>query len=459
MGTFFHPITIIGPNGEETVEALVDTGASFTTMPASLLRRLGVTPHRRVRLRLADGTPREWDLGRMINRIDDEEEDSLAIFGEEGAPPAIGAYTLEGLSLGIDPLEERLIPREGFLMAKYGEITTLASDKPFIVSADFQLTGDQPEAVAGLEEGLQKGYKHQTLLGVTGSGKTFTMANVIARIQRPTLVMAPNRTLAAQLYSEFRDFFPENGIEYFVSYYDYYQPEAYIPRTDTYIAKDADINEEIDKLRHAATRSLFERRDVVIVASVSCIYGLGEPERVLQLRAEVQGRRYGEPDTGAAAARRHAVRAQRQEPRPRQLPPARRQPDDPPGLRRAGRPHRLLRRRGGAHHGARPAHRRGALRDGRDRHLPREALRDVEGQARPPRSTTSKRSSPSATSGSRSTASCWKRSGSTSARATTSNACASRDTAPASRTTRGTWPAEGPGARRGRCSTTSRTTS
>ncbi len=140
------------------------------------------------------------------------------------------------------------------------------------------MTGDQPQAVDGLVEGLEKGYRHQTLLGVTGSGKTFTMANVIERVQKPTLVISHNKTLAAQLYQEFREFFPNNAVEYFVSYYDYYQPEAYIPRTDLYIEKDADINDEIDKLRHAATRALFERRDVVIVASVSCIYGLGSPE-------------------------------------------------------------------------------------------------------------------------------------------------------------------------------------
>jgi excinuclease ABC subunit B len=158
-----------------------------------------------------------------------------------------------------------------------GDLTIVPTDKPYLLSADFQLTGDQPQAVDKLEEGLRRGNKHQTLLGVTGSGKTFTMANIIARYGRPTLVLSPNKTLAAQLYSEFREFFPENAVEYFVSYYDYYQPEAYIPRTDTYIAKDADINEEIDKLRHAATRALFEHRDVVIVASVSCIYGLGEP--------------------------------------------------------------------------------------------------------------------------------------------------------------------------------------
>jgi len=148
----------------------------------------------------------------------------------------------------------------------------------FKIVSDFKLTGDQPQAAEKLVEGLQKNYKKQTLLGVTGSGKTFTMANVIERVQRPTLVIAHNKTLAAQLCSEFRDFFPENAVEYFVSYYDYYQPEAYIPRTDTYIEKDVDINEEIDKLRHASTRALFMRRDVIIVASVSCIYGLGEPE-------------------------------------------------------------------------------------------------------------------------------------------------------------------------------------
>src|SRR3989337_2991616 len=148
---------------------------------------------------------------------------------------------------------------------------------PFTLVSDFRPTGDQPEAIDALASGLADGNRAQTLLGVTGSGKTFTMANVIERWQRPTLVLAPNRTLAAQLCSEFKEFFPENAVEYFVSYYDYYQPEAYIPRTDTYIAKDADINEEIDKLRHAATRALFERSDVIIVASVSCIYGLGEP--------------------------------------------------------------------------------------------------------------------------------------------------------------------------------------
>jgi excinuclease ABC subunit B len=148
----------------------------------------------------------------------------------------------------------------------------------FKIVSDFQLTGDQPQAIDSLVDGLNNNYKKQILLGVTGSGKTFTMANVIERVKRPALVMCHNKTLAAQLASEFKDFFPNNSVEYFVSYYDYYQPEAYIPTTDTYIEKDTDINEEIDKLRHAATRALMSRRDVIIVASVSCIYGLGEPE-------------------------------------------------------------------------------------------------------------------------------------------------------------------------------------
>lgn len=148
----------------------------------------------------------------------------------------------------------------------------------FKVVSEFQPTGDQGPAIDSLTEGIQAGERHQTLLGVTGSGKTFTAAKVIEKVQRPTLVIAHNKTLAAQLYSEFKEFFPENAVEYFVSYYDYYQPEAYLPTTDTYIEKDAHINEEIDKLRLATTRSLMERRDVVVVASVSCIYGLGSPE-------------------------------------------------------------------------------------------------------------------------------------------------------------------------------------
>ena len=147
----------------------------------------------------------------------------------------------------------------------------------FILHSDYKPTGDQPEAIEQLVESINEGNREQTLLGVTGSGKTFTMANIIARVNRPTLVLAHNKTLAAQLCSEFKEFFPENAVEYFVSYYDYYQPEAYIPGTDTYIEKDSAINDEIDKLRHSATCALSERRDVIIVASVSCIYSLGNP--------------------------------------------------------------------------------------------------------------------------------------------------------------------------------------
>ncbi|GAJ14863.1 unnamed protein product, partial [marine sediment metagenome] len=148
----------------------------------------------------------------------------------------------------------------------------------FNLVSDYPPQGDQPHAIKKLTESLRKGHKYQTLLGVTGSGKTFTMANVIQKVQLPTLVISHNKTLAAQLCSEFRRFFPNNAVEYFVSYYDYYQPEAYLPRTDTYIEKDSSINEEIDRLRLSATSSLLERRDVIIVASVSCIYGLGSPK-------------------------------------------------------------------------------------------------------------------------------------------------------------------------------------
>lgn len=165
------------------------------------------------------------------------------------------------------------------------------SDK-FILHSKYKPTGDQPEAIAQLTEGVKNGFKEQVLLGVTGSGKTFTMANIIANVNKPTLVLAHNKTLAAQLCSEFREFFPENAVEYFVSYYDYYQPEAYIPGTDTYIEKDSAINDEIDKLRHSATCALSERRDVIIVASVSCIYSLGNPidyrNMVISLRTGMQ---------------------------------------------------------------------------------------------------------------------------------------------------------------------------
>jgi len=170
----------------------------------------------------------------------------------------------------------------------------------FQIVSDFKPTGDQPQAIDRLVENVDHGLVHQTLMGVTGSGKTFTMANVVEKVQRPTLVIAHNKTLAAQLATEFKEFFPSNAVEYFVSYYDYYQPEAYIPRTDLYIEKDADVNEELDKLRHAATRALLTRRDVLIVASVSCIFGLGSPEEYQSFMAYI---RKGETRSPAKLAR------------------------------------------------------------------------------------------------------------------------------------------------------------
>ncbi|MBI3953020.1 MAG: DEAD/DEAH box helicase family protein, partial [Chloroflexi bacterium] len=156
--------------------------------------------------------------------------------------------------------------------------TAVAAPGRFELVSDFRPTGDQPQAIARLADGVSLGFKSQTLLGVTGSGKTFTMANIIQSVQRPTLVLAPNRTLAAQLFTEFKEFFPHNAVEYFVSYYDYYQPEAYIPQRDIYIEKDASINDRLDRLRLSATSSVMSRPDVVVVASVSCLYGLGSPE-------------------------------------------------------------------------------------------------------------------------------------------------------------------------------------
>src|ERR1700694_1919822 len=158
----------------------------------------------------------------------------------------------------------------------------------FVLTSDYVPTGDQPTAIKQLTDNLNAGVKEQTLLGVTGSGKTFTMANVIQNIQKPTLVLSHNKTLAAQLYSEFKRFFPDNAVHYFVSYFDYYQPEAYIARSDTYIEKDSQINEEIDRLRHAATNALLSRKDVIIVASVSCIYGIGSVEDYNGLSIDVR---------------------------------------------------------------------------------------------------------------------------------------------------------------------------
>ena len=159
---------------------------------------------------------------------------------------------------------------------------------PFKIHSEFEPAGDQPQAIKELVESIDRKERNQVLLGVTGSGKTFTIAHTIQRVQRPAIVLAPNKTLAAQLYAEMKSFFPENAVEYFVSYYDYYQPEAYVPRTDTFIEKESAINEQIDRMRHAATRALLERRDVIIVASVSCIYGIGSPETYSRMIVELK---------------------------------------------------------------------------------------------------------------------------------------------------------------------------
>ncbi|MBV9511266.1 MAG: DEAD/DEAH box helicase family protein, partial [Caulobacteraceae bacterium] len=158
----------------------------------------------------------------------------------------------------------------------------------FKLTADYAAAGDQPQAIAELASGVEARERDQVLLGVTGSGKTFTMARIIEETQRPALILAHNKTLAAQLYSEFKSFFPENAVEYFVSYYDYYQPEAYVPRTDTYIEKDSSINEQIDRMRHSATRAILERDDVIVVASVSCIYGIGSVETYSAMTFDVK---------------------------------------------------------------------------------------------------------------------------------------------------------------------------
>ena len=213
--------------------------------------------------------------------------------------------------------------------------------------SEYEPKGDQPTAIAELVAGVNKHERDQVLLGVTGSGKTFTAAQVIARTQRPALVLAPNKTLAAQLYGEFKSFFPDNAVEYFVSYYDYYQPEAYVPRTDTYIEKELSVNEQIDRMRHAATRSLLERDDVIIVASVSCIYGIGSVETYTAMTFTVQT---GETLAAAPAAgrpRRPALPPQRRQLHPRHLPRARRHRRAVPGAFGGPRlAHLAVRRRG-----------------------------------------------------------------------------------------------------------------
>ncbi len=289
----------------------------------------------------------------------------------------------------------------------------------FRLASDYKPKGDQPNAIDELTRGIYAGEKHQVLLGVTGSGKTFTMAKVIEQLNRPALVLAHNKTLAAQLYHEFKQFFPDNAVEYFVSYYDYYQPEAYIPAGDLYIEKEATINEELDKLRLSATRSLFERRDCIIVASVSCIYGLGSPEAYYGMLLFLEkGQKIKRKDITRKLVEilyeRNDVRLPA-----RHLPRARRRHRGLSHLRRQRLPHRTLWRRDGLALADRSAlrHRQAEIHAPAD--LSQEPLRDVKPEPR------TRPSTPFWTSwrgGKRSwkdRAAWWSRSAFTSARAST----------------------------------------
>ena len=261
--------------------------------------------------------------------------------------------------------------------AAQGEFVTFPGS-PFRLFQPYAPAGDQPQAIAQLVAGIGDGLSFQTLLGVTGSGKTFTMANVIARLGRPAIVFAPNKTLAAQLYSEFREFFPKNAVEYFVSYYDYFQPEAYVPQRDLFIEKDSSINEHIEQMRLSATKSLLERRDVVIVASVSAIYGIGSPQDYHKMVMTLRVRRQDGPARRHRAADPHAVPAQRDRLLARHLPRARRHHRRLPGRAlRAGDPHRAVRRRGRVAAALRPADRAHPAEDPALHRLSVEPLRDA----------------------------------------------------------------------------------
>ena len=245
---------------------------------------------------------------------------------------------------------------------------------PFKVVTDMVPAGDQPTAIAEIEKRVRAGEKDTVLLGATGTGKTATVAWLAERLDRPVLVMLPNKTLAAQFANELREMLPDNAVEYFVSYYDYYQPEAYVPQTDTYIEKDSSINDEVERLRHSATNSLLTRRDTIVVASVSCIYGLGTPQEYLDrmLRLHVGDTWTGQP---APAPGRHAVLPQRPGLHPGHLPGPRRHHRDHPAVRGARRPDRDVRRRGRAALHPAPADRRGDHRGRGAVRLPREPLR------------------------------------------------------------------------------------
>ena len=340
----------------------------------------------------------------------------------------------EGLSsMGVAATAESLekLLREGRPeFARAGEVWTphrpprpekSEGGQRFVIKSDFEPKGDQPTAIRELVEGVKRHDRTQVLLGVTGSGKTFTMAKVIEATQRPALILAPNKTLAAQLYGEFKSFFPDNAVEYFVSYYDYYQPEAYVPRTDTYIEKESSINEQIDRMRHSATRALLERDDVIIVASVSCIYGIGSVETYSAMTFTLKKGGEIEPAPahrrpGGAAIQAHAGRLL-----PRRVPRARRHRRHLPGALRGPRLARAsVRRRDREDRGDRPAHRRQDRRAGLRQDLRQLALRHAAPDAHCRPSPASRRSCASVSPSSTPPAACWKRSAWSSARASTS---------------------------------------
>ena len=286
--------------------------------------------------------------------------------------------------------------------------------------SDFQPSGDQPAAIDELERRIRAGEQDVVLLGATGTGKSATTAWLVEQLQRPTLVMAPNKTLAAQLANEFRELLPNNAVEYFVSYYDYYQPEAYVPQTDTYIEKDSSINEEVERLRHSATNSLLTRRDVIVVADGVLHLRPRHPAGVRRPDGPAQGRRRSRPRRAAAAVRRDPVHPQRHGVHPRHLPGPRRHPRDLPGLRGARGPDRVLRRRDRAADDAAPAHRRGGHRGRASSTSSRPPTTSPARSAWSGRSPASSSSSRTGWPSSSGRASCSRRSGCGCARPTTS---------------------------------------
>ena len=325
----------------------------------------------------------------------------------------------------------------------------------FQIQSKMKPQGDQPQAIDALVEGLEDGLRTQVLLGVTGSGKTFTMANVIERVQRPTLVLAHNKTLAAQLCSEFKELFPDNAVEYFVSYYDYYQPEAYIATTDTYIEKDSSINDEIDRLRHSATAALSERRDVIIVSSVSCIYSMGDPSEYENMTLSLREGMQKDRDEVIALLVENQYDRNDIDFSPRHLPRAR--------GRVGGLPRRpavqgaapgVLRRRNRPHQRIRPGHRRGLRAPEARADLPGDALRHLPPAARP--ADRRHRAGPgrAGRSSSATRTSSWRRSAWSSARTTTSRCCARSASARALKTIPATLTGGSRARRRSPCWTT-----